>query len=44
MSKKDSSFVTSDEGKAEGGVSICNGEITYNEEEVGTIDEESEDE
>ena len=40
-SNKDSSFVTSDEEKYEGGVGIFNEERKYDEEEVGTVGEES---
>ena len=35
LSMEDSSFVPSDEEKAKGGVSICNEERTYYEEEGG---------
>ena len=44
MSSKNSSFVPIDWEKTEGGVSICNEEITSDEEKGGTADEESYDE
>ena len=44
MSNEDSSFLRSDKDKAEGGISICNEERTYDEEEVGNVNEESDDE
>ena len=40
LSSKDSSFVPSNEEKAEGGVSICNEERTSDEEEGGNLYED----